>query len=704
MLNKITYGICSAVIAVLLSSPSVAQKTVNSWQLIPSDENKSISQLLPMTKDNALVKFKSTVDEMGNLHERFYQTYNGYRVNEGDYVVHYKNGRIHAMNGSLVENISLNTSIIIEESKAIEAAINDAPPLREGQTTTITKTSTLYNTEYEQALKGNLSIISLSGQLNQRKDYYLAYEFNLSISNSDFSKKYIVDAITGKVLSSSSNRRRCNIGTGTGTTFHNGNQTFKTQWTGSIGRYKLFDDCRKIDTYYIDPGGTHNYKDWDNNWTDQDDKEGISAHWAMQRAFDYFEYAYNLTGPDGWYHQVNIFADHTPGDIYWQNDEIYIGGEDGSNESFTTLDMCGHEWTHGVNSHHNGLVYQDESGALDESFADIMGAMVEYYVEGFHSGTYLQGDDAGTRRSLSNPAAYNDPSIYLGTNWYTGTNDFGGVHTNSGVQNHWFYLLAEGGSQTVSGTTYTVTGIGIENAAYVAYKNLRDYITSNAQYADAKNGAIMAAIDIWGECDWKTEQVINAWNAVGVSSVTGINYNLNVPCGSVTLFHNAGLPFNLKALNNMTSYCTYEWGKTTNLSAGNEIRFYAGSHIKGGNFRAHINPCLTNNMRTSSYPSSYGGIGNTPAEINEEDVTMVLLENDASIYPNPNNGNFTININKDLNISAVEITDLTGRIVYVRDNINDNTANFELEQEENGVYMVKIISGSNVIIKKVIKR
>jgi hypothetical protein len=87
---------------------------------------------------------------------------------------------------------------------------------------------------------------------------------------------------------------------------------------------------------------------------------------------------------------------------------------------------------------------------------------------------------------MNNPNLEGDPDTYLGTHWYTGTADNGGVHYNSGVQNFWYYLLSTGGSGTNDkGFVYNVSGIGINDARLVAYRNNCFYLTSGAQYADA---------------------------------------------------------------------------------------------------------------------------------------------------------------------------------------------------------------------------
>ena len=108
---------------------------------------------------------------------------------------------------------------------------------------------------------------------------------------------------------------------------------------------------------------------------------------------------------------------------------------------WVSLDIVGHEVSHGVTQSSAGLIYQNESGALNESFSDIFGEMIENYTD--DPNDWLMGDDRtdGFIRSMSNPKDKSDPDTYKGTNWKTTSGDNWGVHTNSGVQNYWFFLL-----------------------------------------------------------------------------------------------------------------------------------------------------------------------------------------------------------------------------------------------------------------------
>jgi len=158
---------------------------------------------------------------------------------------------------------------------------------------------------------------------------------------------------------------------------------------------------------------------------------------------------------------------------------------------------------------------------------------------------------------MSNPNDFFDPDTYLGSNWFTGTFDNGGVHINSGVQNFWFYLLVNGGIATNDlGNAYNVTGIGMADAAAIAYRNNDVYLTPSSNYPEARFYAIQSAIDLFGSCDNRVFQTMNAWQAVGVGTAyTGTlaaKYD-----ASDTLF--CSLPAVVQFQNTSESAFSFEW-------------------------------------------------------------------------------------------------------------------------------------------------
>ncbi len=190
------------------------------------------------------------------------------------------------------------------------------------------------------------------------------------------------------------------------------------------------------------------------------------------------------------------------------------------------LDVLAHELTHGVTDFTSNLIYQDESGALNEAFSDIMGTAVEFYYQppgtGFLKADYLIGEDVitpGGLRSMSDPLSYGYPDNYS-LRKFIGTNtDNGGVHTNSSIANHAYFLAIEGGTNRTS--RLTVTGVGqanraqIENVFYRAFTQMM--MPSNATFHTARLMTIQAAVDLYGAGSGPWQAVTQAWTAVGVN-------------------------------------------------------------------------------------------------------------------------------------------------------------------------------------------
>jgi len=161
---------------------------------------------------------------------------------------------------------------------------------------------------------------------------------------------------------------------------------------------------------------------------------------------------------------------------------------------------------------------------------------VEFYGKP-DSANYLLAEDiyinSGALRNMSNPNEFDQPDTYLGDLWYIGGFDNGGVHTNSGVQNYWFYLLAEGGSGVNDlGNSFSVNGLGLDTALQIAYRNLTVYLTPNSEYADARFYSVESATDLFGSCSPQVAETENAWYAVGVGppadTAVIANFNTNI--------------------------------------------------------------------------------------------------------------------------------------------------------------------------------
>lgn len=188
----------------------------------------------------------------------------------------------------------------------------------------------------------------------------------------------------------------------------------------------------------------------------------------------------------------------------------------------STYDIAGHEFMHGITEHSAGLVYERESGALNESFSDIFGVMVERFGEN-GAFDWTIGEDANwILRDLETPENHGQPSWYLThPNWINvvgcnpvRSNNFCGVHTNSGVQNKYFNLLSVGGTQL----GINVQGVGIADAALISFFSLRVLTGSNETYPLAREHAVAAARIIFGRCSIHEREVCRAWAACNVGN------------------------------------------------------------------------------------------------------------------------------------------------------------------------------------------
>jgi Zn-dependent metalloprotease len=193
-----------------------------------------------------------------------------------------------------------------------------------------------------------------------------------------------------------------------------------------------------------------------------------------------------------------------------------------------SLDVAAHELAHGVTESSSNLIYMNESGALNESFSDIMGAAVEFFFQPVGSGLgqadFLIAEDSVRSlfgglngiRSMVSPAVFGDPDHY--SIRFTGTGDNGGVHINSAIPNHAFYLAVAGGTNRVSGQA--VTGVGIANMEQmekVFYRAFTLLMPANSTFATARAATIQAARDLYGATHPSVTAVTQAWTAVGVN-------------------------------------------------------------------------------------------------------------------------------------------------------------------------------------------
>ncbi len=162
-------------------------------------------------------------------------------------------------------------------------------------------------------------------------------------------------------------------------------------------------------------------------------------------------------------------------------------------------DIVAHEYTHGVLDAEAPLYYHYQSGAINESYADVFGELIDLAYTGGNDAPRTRwkiGEDTpgGAFRDMRNPTRKGHPDRVRSPKWHTGATDFGGVHRNNGVGNKAAYLMAVGGRFR----GFAIKGIGRERTARVWYQALTTRLTSAANYIDLADALVSACTDLAG--------------------------------------------------------------------------------------------------------------------------------------------------------------------------------------------------------------
>ncbi|MEI6644612.1 MAG: M4 family metallopeptidase [bacterium] len=520
---------------------------------------ESVSSLFGMTDPKAeFIARKTSSDQLGHRHVRMGQHYKGLRVVGGELIVHFDaKGSAYEVNGEYIKDIRVSPTAKLKEEDALRLAKADLEA-RGNPPQTVVKVPEL--------------VVYARMNLEPRLAYELALKFPGTGIKLPGYWLYWVDATDGTIINAYNDIKQLTpnaVGTATPITGQimtretrvTGDDGSRTVggWTDASGMFFLHNPTNHWQLFNTGGGGfytdalSYAYRPT-TNWANSDPAEmSIAAN--VNTVQLYFR---QIMGRNSWDNKgtmipVNVHYGVNYVNGFWDGSTISIG--DGDNVTATclgTLDIMGHELSHGVTQATANLVYQNESGALNESFSDIFGTCIEFFGQPDGSSLYPQaspgmadwlcGEDAWLRstalRDLRDPknvttvgAGNQQPSRYQGDFWGYGADDNGGVHQNSGPHNFFFYLLSQGGIGTNELYTYNFTGIGINNAEQLAYRVLSAYCTENTDYKAIRILWLNAAMDM--NPDW-IGPVIQAWGAVmGPTAPLKIQTESPLPNGRV---------------------------------------------------------------------------------------------------------------------------------------------------------------------------
>lgn len=516
---------------------------------------------------------KTEQDFIGWTNLRFAILYNGIELTNKVIIAHCVNGKLVSLNGDLSEPAKMSGQFQISEASALQKAINKVGASKykwENKKEEAHMRAVLGQPDFTYQPKGIKTFIELKGKL------VAAYKFNIYAEVPLYRANVFVDATNGTILDEQNLICTADVN-GPALTKYSGTQTITCdQQSASLYRLREAGRGLGVETYNMNNTTTYSSTDFTNTssaWTStvQFDQVARDAHWGCEMTYDYYWLIHNRNSIDNGGYKLLSYVHYSTNynNAFWDGTRMTYG--DGNGTTFTpltALDVCGHEVSHGLTSATGNLTYSYESGALNEGNSDIFGTCIENYGRpsnwNWKIGTDITPSGNGIR-NMANPNQFNHPDTYLGTNWYTGTGDNGGVHTNSGVYNFWFYLLTTGGTGTNDiANTYTVNGIGMLNAAKIAFRALTVYYVPSTNYANARILTIQAAKDLFGACSNEVIQTTNAWYAVGVGAAyvpAAINPNFN---SASTNYCN--LPATVSFNNTTANGVSYVWDFGDNSS------------------------------------------------------------------------------------------------------------------------------------------
>ena len=436
-------------------------------------------------------------DNLGITHIKSFQQYKGIYIYGSESTLHLDKQKERFTGSVCLVKQEVATNPNINITQALEITVSDLKKL------------TLYkmlSQKEKELLHYESPAYSLVLYKKDGIEYFLTWAITIR-PNFIEEWKYFIDAATGGIIHKFNNTNSDGPVTANATDLNNVSQTIDTYLeNGTYYLYNrseaMFDPATEEGVILtLDANNTSsadlNYSyitSVNNSWTQ---KAAVSAHFNAARAYDYLSATFGRNSINGLggniISLVNVAEDDGSSmeNAFWNGQAVFYGnGGDHFLPLAGGLDVAAHELGHGVVSNSANLEYLGQSGAMNESFADIFGSMVD-------RDDWLIGEDitktifspSGALRNMADPHNMGDntrpywqPSHV--SEMYLGENDNGGVHLNSGIGNRAFYLYA--------------TDISKDKAEQVYYRALTEYLTKTSQFIDLRIAVMQSAIDLYG--------------------------------------------------------------------------------------------------------------------------------------------------------------------------------------------------------------
>ncbi|MEY4730105.1 MAG: hypothetical protein RL020_1263, partial [Pseudomonadota bacterium] len=502
-----------------LSHLALPQKSMAKKEVLMQKESAHIEAKKFLAENRALLKMedpdaevklvREQTDASGQTHLRFQQTYRGVPLFGKELMVHMNSQR--------------EVSLLQGKHEPTPAALNINPAIGADVAITAVFKDLGLGVHKFAAPSSELLIYTSEKGVNT-----LAYKV---VTKPAMNQHWIhfVDAQNGKVIDRIDNIQGAAV-TASGTDLNGQARSF-TAWAADGGFYLIDPNTPNFDAAGYDPvaaliagrpradsiietagfteGSSLNFVT--SNSASVWDPSAVSASYNTKTVFDYYKNTHGRNSIDDKNSslQAVIHFGNAMDNAFW-NGTYMVYGDGGAifKPLAGCLDVAAHEMTHGVIENTAGLIYVNQSGALNESFADVFGAMVDRT-------NWTVGDgcvkNAAYLRNLAKPSLSRNPQPSKMSEYrqLPQTTDGGGVHINSGIPNRAAYLLAEGLSAEGLGTS-----IGREKTEKIYYRALTTYLLQSSQFIDARRATIKAAQDLYPA---DAASVAKAWDVVQVT-------------------------------------------------------------------------------------------------------------------------------------------------------------------------------------------
>jgi Zn-dependent metalloprotease/PKD repeat protein len=455
-------------------------------------------------------------DELGITHVKTVQKYKNVEIYGSESSLHIDSKKERFTGSLYTITNDISSSPFIDRDHGIQSVISDV------------RKHTFYrklNEKEKKILKYESPSCELVIYDKGNQDFHLTWEIILR-PNFLEEWKYFVDAQTGEIIYKFNNTKTSGPTTGTAVDLNNITRTFNVVLDG--GTYYLVNmaesmynsttgegmiitlDANNTSTSDLD----YSYvTSTDNAW---DQKAAVSAHYNAAIAYAYFKNTFGRNSINGLGGNIISFVNVTEDDgssmenAFWNGKAIFYGNGGTAFKSLAgALDVSAHELGHGVISNTANLEYYGQSGAMNESYADIFGSMVDrddWYIG--EDVTKTSFSPSGALRDMSNPHNLGNSSKPYWqpqhiSEMYLGTQDNGGVHLNSGIGNYAYYLFAT----SISSKTI---------AEQIFYRALNLYLTKTSQFIDWRIAVIQSARDLYPSNALYEEKAAEAFDAVGI--------------------------------------------------------------------------------------------------------------------------------------------------------------------------------------------